>query len=140
MDARLRAELDAIASDPRTAYAVQMWRYALDHADTFIPAHENCDAIPYLPIKPEAYGLALTAQHRILDIGCLGGYGLFDMTRCLAAAGCEIPAMVGVDIDPASVDMGRRMAAIWAGERGEGRWTEGAGRGTRGEGGGFGSR
>lgn len=100
-----------------TAYAAQMWRYVLRwSSDTeAIPLQcEQCDAIPYLPITPEDYALQLTSSSRILDVGCLGGYGLYDIAKRLRSQGMPVPRMTGVDLDPNSVEMARSLAEVWA--------------------------
>lgn len=114
---RLRKELDRIAPGRVRSYAVDMWRHALDCADGKTRYEENHFALPYVPVGPEAFGVRLDASSNVIDIGCLGGYGMFDFQRTRRAVGLEIPRMVGVDVDQDSITMAMRLAPIWAGDR-----------------------
>jgi SAM-dependent methyltransferase len=99
------------------AFIAQMWRYALDRAaqsDAEVAVSEECDAIPYLPVQPESLGVTLTTDSRLLDIGCLGGYGLYDIALRRNRAGVPVPAMTGLDVNPLSVQVGADMAKVWA--------------------------
>ncbi len=99
------------------AYAAEMWALALNEEactqGAAIGEAANCDAIPYLPFQPDEAGLRLTAGSRVLDIGCLSGYGLFDMARRWDAKGIPRPLMVGTDIDQPSLKMARDLARLW---------------------------
>ena len=100
-------------------YVVQMWDLALQHLDTVddeVPSTESCDAIPYLPRSvPIAAGDA-SDDPVFLDIGCLGGYGLFDVTHRRAGERCPWSRMVGMDVDSTSVRLAQELASVWAGE------------------------
>lgn len=94
-----------------------MWRYALEHADlpdAAVPCSEHCDAIPYLPVQPELLGLALNVSSVVLDVGCLGGYGLYDLMMRRQKAGLPLPNAVGIDVDPVSIKVSRLLARQWA--------------------------
>lgn len=92
-------------------YVLHMWEYALQAEHWH---NEHTDSIPYVPFVPEDLGLALTEASRVLDIGCLGGYGLYDFMRCRVAQGRPVPELVGIDVTPASVVPARELAAVWA--------------------------
>lgn len=118
--AALVAELDKWGSSAEAGlYPGEMWRYTLDYhaaeasdsAEVPEPS-ETCDAIPYIP--PGLDQLDLAAQSRILDIGCLGGYGLYDVYRRRALSGEPVPDMVGIDISEGSVEMATAMGKHWA--------------------------
>ena len=96
---------------PASGYIFQMWQYALDNIDKSPEEIHggNIDAIPYMPIKPEDFGCSLTPDSRILDIGCLGGYGLFDIAQRRAQSGLCIPRMTGIDIDPKSIEIANKV-------------------------------
>lgn len=114
---RLRNELDRIAPGGVRSYAVNMWRHALNCADDKERYQEYHFALPYVPVGPEAFGVRLDASSNVIDIGCLGGYGMFDFQRTRRAAGLEIPKMVGVDVDQDSIAVATRLAPLWAEER-----------------------
>jgi|ETNmetMinimDraft_26_1059896.scaffolds.fasta_scaffold95746_1 SAM-dependent methyltransferase len=101
-------------------YIPEMWRYTLSYHEaestdpTRVPQpNEKCDAIPYVPGELARMDLSLSASSRVLDIGCLGGYGLYDLYSRLAREGCETPSMVGVDIDENSISMAIAMLTHW---------------------------
>jgi SAM-dependent methyltransferase len=100
-----------------TAYIRGMWRYMLeqaDRADADVPQSENCDAIPYVPVATEAHGVPLSADSCVLDIGCLGGYGLYDFFMRRERAGLPLPRAVGIDVDVDSVAVASSLSLIWA--------------------------
>jgi len=99
------------------AYITQMWRYALEDESTDgrkTVLSGRCDAIPYLPVDLSDYGLSLTENSSILDVGCLGGYGLYDIAKRLRRDSRPIPRMVGVDIDSDTIALSKQLADIWA--------------------------
>lgn len=99
------------------AYPLQMWKLALDliaQSDQDVGVTEECDAIPYVPFVPEDFGVSLGVQSRVLDVGCLGGYGLFDFAYRRQRAGRPVPRLTGVDIAAESVQLAEAMATIWA--------------------------
>lgn len=114
---RLRDELNRIALGGSRTYTVEMWRHALDCADGKTRYEEGHFALPYVPVGPEAFGVRLGASSKVLDIGCLGGYGMYDFHRTRHAAGLEIPETIGVDVDQDSIAIALRLAPLWAGER-----------------------
>lgn len=120
MHSRLRERLARWKRDSSAAaYAVQMWNYTLDALEsghTEKDNTENCDAVPYVCLEPESFGVKLDARSRVLDLGCLAGYGLFDFAARRSAAGLPAPQMVGVDFDAVSVRMGADLARLWAGQ------------------------
>ena len=107
-------------SESVNPYISEMWRYTLDYhsaeesGDGSVPqANEKCDAIPYVPRALSSLGLDLVESSRVLDIGCLGGYGLYDLyTRCLRDR-LELPSMAGIDIDEESIAMANAMLPHW---------------------------
>ena len=101
-------------------YIPEMWRYTLSYHDaeqtdpTRVPqSNEKCDAIPYVPTALQDVGLYVSSSSRILDLGCLGGYGLYDLHSRLAREGGDSPSMVGIDVDEDSVAMARAMLPHW---------------------------
>jgi SAM-dependent methyltransferase len=109
----LRDELDrARDQDP---YLIRMWREALGEADGLErPAGSDALVFPYVPFSPERFGLQLTSSSRVLDLGCLGGFGLFDFAVRRLRRRHPVPRLVGVDIDPANLALGRTLAQHWA--------------------------
>jgi len=114
---RLREKLALLRSKEEIpGYVYDMWIYALDNilkSKPEIPQSASCDAVPYLPSELDSYLAGLTEASVLLDIGCLGGYGLFDVAVRRHEAGLPVPSLVGVDIDDVSVGIGRKMADIW---------------------------
>jgi SAM-dependent methyltransferase len=109
----LRDELDRVRGyDP---YLIRMWREALAEADGLErPAEGDPLVFPYIPFSPERFGLRLTASSRVLDLGCLGGFGMFDFAVRRQRRRLSVPGMVGVDVDPESVRLGMAAARHWA--------------------------
>lgn len=100
-----------------SSYAAGMWRHVVSSHVSGIPdTGENCDALPYVPVIPEDHDVMLTGFSRVLDIGCLGGYGLYDFAFRRKSAGMDVPSMSGLDVDSSSVDSGVAMAELWAPE------------------------
>jgi SAM-dependent methyltransferase len=96
-------------------YVVRMWREALLEAEG-LPRPPGSDplAFPYVPIRPEDFGLSLTSQSRLLDIGCLAGFGLFDFSVRRTREGMAVPRLYGVDVDRSSLELGGALAPSWA--------------------------
>ncbi len=108
------AILDPYSDEGR--YAVKMWRHALAMLQT-PGAVDGSGAVPYVPpVVDELLG-SLTEDHAVLDVGCLGGYGLFDFTVRRLQAGAVIPLMTGVDAAEESIALAQHMVdqGIWAG-------------------------
>jgi SAM-dependent methyltransferase len=111
--AGLRARLDRLApgKDP---YVIKMWREALMEADGQDRGPEADPlAFPYVPFQPERFGVPLSATSRVLDVGCLGAFGLFDFTVRRVREHKPIPLMFGVDVDRESLDLGSALAQTW---------------------------
>jgi SAM-dependent methyltransferase len=111
---RLRRELERLSAgaDP---YVVRMWREALSEADGIERApHSDPLVFPYVPISPEAFGVFLSERSRVLDLGCLAGFGLYDFSRRRQALGRPVPRLFGVDVDRPSLALGQALGASWA--------------------------
>jgi SAM-dependent methyltransferase len=110
----VRDELERLATG-KDPYVVRMWREALAEAEG---QHRgpHCDplAFPYLPFLPEQFGVSLDERAHVLDLGCLGGFGLFDLTVRRLAQGLPLPRLVGVDVDRESLELGSALAPTWA--------------------------
>jgi SAM-dependent methyltransferase len=109
----LRDELDRWGHcDP---YLMRMWREALLEADGLErPRDSDPLLFPYVPVAPERFGLRLHAGSRILDLGCLGGFGMFDFAVRRQRRRHPVPRMVGVDVDGPSLALGAALARHWA--------------------------
>ena len=104
-----------VASD----YVVEMWQLVLtahekEQDGKTLRINEDCDAIPYLPTEFASDHVALTSESRVLDIGCLGGYGLYDYVERRRQAKRPVPQLVGMDKEEGSVQSAQRLAEIWA--------------------------
>jgi SAM-dependent methyltransferase len=109
----MRDELDR--AQGHDAYLIRMWREALAEADGLErPPGSDPLVFPYVPLSPERFGLRLTAASRVLDLGCLGGYGLFDFALRRMRRRHPVPRMVGVDVDTESLALGATLARHWA--------------------------
>ena len=102
----------AVAALPQyeLGYALGMWRYALQHANTpdaDVPRSLRCDAIPYVP-RP----VDVPEGTIVLDVGCLGGYGLCDFYQRYQQPG-EPPRAMGVDVDAGSIALAKALAPKW---------------------------
>jgi SAM-dependent methyltransferase len=98
-----------------SSYTAGMWRHVVSsQAAGTHDAGENNDSLPYVPVIPEDYGVRLTGLSRVLDVGCLGGYGLYDFAVRRKTAGLELPVLSGMDSDPLSVASAVSMAELWA--------------------------
>lgn len=107
----LRVGVERLGVDGSEGYIRRMWRHVLDPSGT---PDEN-GALPYVPFAPEQLGVELKPSSRVLDIGCLGGYGLADFARRRRAEGAVVPKLVGIDVDPRSVAVARQLAPHWGG-------------------------
>lgn len=94
----------------QVAYIAEQWALALDGRDD----HTLESAVPYVPVDLDAHGVKLSADDLIVDIGCLGGFGLYDFARRRRAKGLPVPRMLGVDIAPESVRVAEKIAKSWA--------------------------
>jgi SAM-dependent methyltransferase len=96
-------------------YVIRMWREALAEADGIErPPESDPLVFPYVPISPEHFGLRLSSESRVLDLGCLAGFGLFDFTARRLRQRRPVPRLFGVDVDPAGVALGGALARTWA--------------------------
>lgn len=115
---KLKSFLEIIKNSNPDAlhYACSMWSFTFNHiyqADEQVPRSDQCDAIPYVPLIPETFNCRLSEESVFLDIGCLGGYGMFDfVTRRKRQALC-VPKMIGLDLPFESVVLGKLMAEHW---------------------------
>jgi len=110
----VRGELDRLGAGP-DPYMIRMWREALAEAEgQERAAHSDPLAFPYVPFIPEHFGLRLTEASRVLDLGCLGGFGLFDFTMRRLRQHRPVPRLIGVDVDPASLTLGAALSGAWA--------------------------
>jgi len=121
----LREKLSGIKQEGRfSASMIAMWDYVLAYhqseesgtLDPCFTAGPCCDAFPYVPDGLESQGVVLQADSVVADLGCFGGYGLYDFARRRMKANLPVPAMMGIDKDPGSIDLSRQMAGIWAQE------------------------
>ncbi len=118
---RLDASVAAIAARPdHDAYAVEMWKYALayhrgeEDPESVPPAaSEACDAIPYIPPPAISPGDEPDETTAILDVGCLGGYGLYDIALRRRRANRDLPVLRGIDASGESVAMARELGETW---------------------------
>jgi SAM-dependent methyltransferase len=114
--AEISETLAGLPDEQQETYLVRMWHYAVDMAPLLaaeVPKNENCDAVPYMPSELEERDIALSNASCVLDVGCLGGYGLFDLAGRRARAGLPVPKLIGVDVDQQSVELGRRLSGLW---------------------------
>jgi SAM-dependent methyltransferase len=110
----VRERLDSL-SEGKDPYVIRMWREALTEADGQDRGPRSDPlAFPYVPFLPEQFGLELTEQACVLDLGCLGGFGLFDFTVRRQREGRPVPRMIGVDVDRESLDLGVALSSTWA--------------------------
>jgi SAM-dependent methyltransferase len=109
----LRDEIDRAGEGEQ--YLIRMWREALAEADGHEPRPDRDPLVfPYVPFAPERFGLQLTASSCVLDLGCLGGFRMFDFAVRRQRRRHPVPRLVGVDIDPESVALGTALARHWA--------------------------
>ena len=109
----VRVERDVAGVVPETnagQYAVNMWKHALAMLQD-PTAVDGSGAVPYLPAELDDVVKELTPEDRILDVGCLGGYGLFDLAARRQAAGLDIPQLFGIDTEKESIRIAQHMAA-----------------------------
>lgn len=114
----LRERLDAAAAD-QDPYVVRMWREALIEG-AGVARHAQADPLvfPYVPFLPQPFARALDERSRALDVGCLGGFGLFDFARRRRREGRPVPRLYGLDVDGPSLALGAALAPAWAGPGG----------------------
>lgn len=114
MSVRMQDQLHRCLADfpDADAYLRQMWRLAL--SESAPESSEHCDALPYLPTTQLDPPPALSPESRLLDIGCLGGYGLFDVARRLGFDSQRCPQLTGIDVSDISIQLARTMARHWA--------------------------
>ncbi len=101
-------------SNQDNAYIVRMWTRALQNIKHGYPIDSEHGAFPYVPIRPEEFGLHLDRTSQVLDVGCLSGYGMYDFCFRRMREGLPVPALVGLDIDADSVALGEELSDIWA--------------------------
>ena len=94
-------------------YVVRAWDYVLSDEHYL---NEEVDTVPYVPFVPEDFGVELTAESRVLDVGCLGGHGLYDFAGARHAQSRPVPRLVGVDISTVPLTVARDFAGEWAGD------------------------
>jgi SAM-dependent methyltransferase len=113
----LRERVDALARgrDDR-AYLASMWRSTLANLEGPPKVLTEGLTFPYVPVTPEELHLPLSPASRVLDVGCLGGFGLFDFHARRARRGLATPSLIGLDIDADSVAVGRDLSKVWAGD------------------------
>ncbi len=101
------------SSSKRRSYILEMWHEALGARTDPNPSLRCNGAFPYVPLSIVSHGLTLTDATRVLDVGCLGGYGMYDFIHRCASAGYAAPEIVGVDVDDNSIEIGRSMKQHW---------------------------
>ena len=113
---RMDNTLAAFGHQPLLSYPVQMWRYALDCARGEVApvAGGEINALPYVP-DPVVGLLPAASPLAVLDVGCLGGYGLFDFARRHQVVPLDL---AGIDIDRASIELAHSMGEVWASDDG----------------------
>ena len=108
-----RVEREVAGVEPETPagrYAVNMWKHALAMLQAPTAA-DGSGAVPYLPAETDTWTQELTHKHRLLDVGCLGGHGLFDLAARRQTAGLDIPQLFGIDTEWESIRIAQHMAA-----------------------------
>lgn len=98
------------------SYLKSMWHFMLEHAeldDDKVARSEQCDAVPYVPVQPESLGMLLYPESRVLDIGCLGGYGIYDFLMRRQRLHLPLPNVIGIDLDQASIQSAKALAERW---------------------------
>ncbi len=109
-DALKEAVDQATGAEKDVAYIAEQWQLAMAGGDA-LPIES---AIPYVPVDLEAHGVQLSADDLVVDIGCLGGFGLYDFSRRRRVKGLPVPRMLGVDIAPESIRIAQKVAKTWA--------------------------
>lgn len=105
------------ANGEMSNYMRDMWKYVvanIEKPDLEVKQYDWCDAVPYIPHEVNDWISGLTSESEMLDVGCLGGYGMFDFAERRRSSGLSVPRMTGVDIDVQSVEIGRKLAPIWS--------------------------
>ena len=119
MQAALKETLGKFQDEPEFDYFERMWGFVLggEQQRSAAQTSETCDAIPYVPDELETLCLGqLEGDSELLDIGCYGGYGLYDVYRRLRASGQPLPKATGIDVHSLSVRIAKVMAAEWDAE------------------------
>lgn len=112
--AKVEEDLERFRGRDELGYAVKMWDYALRAARREGSQGLVSDARNILPYVPDAVMRQLPADStplRVLDVGCLGGHGLFDVHR---RHGDRTTVLAGVDIAPHSIDLAQSLAPAWS--------------------------
>ncbi len=99
-------------------YSLNMWRHLLS-CFAASDCEDKSGALPYVAFDLSEYGLDLSSDSQILDIGCLGGYGLFDFYLRREISGQPIPEMTGIDLSDESIALARFMSehGVWDKEK-----------------------
>jgi len=95
-------------------YTIRMWQHALRvHADLACP--DGSGALPYVPAEVETLMGTFDESLLVLDVGCLGGYGLFDFVLRCVREGKPAPRLTGVDASDESIDIAQHMVrhGVW---------------------------
>jgi len=80
-----------------TSYMTAMWHHVLssDPGDSCVRRSQYDNSLPYLPVDLGDHGVKFRRDSRILDVGCLGGYGLYDIARHFRVTGSRVWASEG---------------------------------------------
>ena len=118
----LKSKLERFRGRRELAYALQMWDYALEfepNAKTGTTSEaagrkQRCNnALPYVPSEVLKKFVTLARGDTVLDVGCQGGYGLFDLKRSMDESGIEL---VGFDNNPDCIELAKALVSEWSGE------------------------
>lgn len=97
-------------------YLASMWRHTTGiwhecGVDGLPQISDGSGALPYVPEAVMDMCEGLRTGGAVVDVGCLGGYGLYDLAR--RHPGRRM-AMTGIDRDTSSVTTGVELARTWA--------------------------
>lgn len=97
-------------------YLSAMWRHVIwiwsDCTAEGLPQiRDGSGALPYVPEAVMDMCEGLRTGGAVVDVGCLGGYGLYDLARRYPG---RRMAMTGIDRDTSSVTTGVELARTWA--------------------------
>jgi len=110
----LRGQLNAgTMHGPETSYFRRMWLWVIGLWEEEAPPVDPRGSIPYIPFSTSTLGVELTDASTVLDIGCYGGYGLFDVAMRQRVNGEALPRMIGIDVNPVSIKVARELAESW---------------------------